>query len=288
MHVYTVGTHTPDGKSAIEITHDRAFSSAELEALVCEVLPDAARRHVAELAEKERKRGQVPPELFDVCFIPQIRFSHLYKAVVDLLIERHGFARLVYTATLSVFSLPDLSVRGDSAGDPDGDDRLQALLSDALAAGGLPVVTAEQRDAQEEAKIQVLTPIRRARRAQRAVDRMKATGHNPFKTEDEQLVIEILSLLAEREIAAEERVALEELLPPVLENRPEPADLAASWAGYPELRALAAVLTGEPYDPDAPVESEEEPAEVAEDGVSEPEEAVEEAVAPEEAPSESV
>src|SRR5208283_1349559 len=100
MQVYTVGYKSADGTKAIEITHERLISPAELEALVREVLPDAARRHIEALADKERKRGQVPPELFDLCFIPHVTFNHLYKHVVDLLIQRHGFQRLEYTATM--------------------------------------------------------------------------------------------------------------------------------------------------------------------------------------------
>jgi hypothetical protein len=255
MQVYTIGYKSTDGTKALEITHDRQLSSAELEALVCDVLPDAARRHIAALAEKERKRGQIPEAIFETCFIPHVTFNHLYKHVADLLVERHGFQHLIYTATLTVFAVPDLLVRGDAAGDPDGDDALQERLSDAMEKAGLPVVTMDGREVQEEAKIQALTPIRRERRAQRAVARFKATGHNPFLSEDVALVSVILSQLAERPLAEAETTAMEELLPPLLEQRLSPEQLGQAFLDKPELVDLAAVLGVHPV-VEEPVEEE--------------------------------
>jgi len=281
MQVYTIGYKSTDGTKVLEITHDRRLTSAELEALVCDVLPDAARRHIAALAEKEHKRGQIPEEIFETCFIPRVTFNHLYKHVADLLVERHGFQHLVYTATLTVFAVPDLLVRGDAAGDPDGDDALQGRLSDAMAKAGLPVVTMEGRDAQEEAKIQVLTPIRRERRAQRAVARFKATAHNPFLSEDVDLVSVILSQLAERPLVEAETAALEELLPPLLEQRLSPEQLGQAFLGKPDLLELAAVLGIYPV-PEEPKEDER-----GEDGLQNEETAPEEGN-PQEAVSEDV
>lgn len=280
MQVYTIGYKSTDGTKVLEITHDRQLTSAELEALVSDVLPDAARRHIAVLAEKERKRGQIPEEIFETCFIPRVTFNHLYKHVADLLVERHGFQKLTYAASLTVFAVPDLLVRGDASGDPDGDDALQERLSDAMAKAGLPVVTIEGRDAQEEAKLQVLTPIRRERRAQRAVARFKATGHNPFLTEDIDLVSVILSQLAERPLAEAETAALQERLPPLLEQRLSPEQLGQAFLGKLELIELAAVLgvypaPEEPIEKDEPQNEETAPEEII------PEEAVSEDVATE-------
>lgn len=256
MQVYTIGYKSTDGTKVLEITHDRLLTPAELEALVCDVLPDAARLHIAALAEKERKRGQIPEEIFETCFIPRVTFNHLYKHVADLLVQRHGFQHLTYTASLTVFAIPDLLVRGDAAGDPDGDDALQQRLSDAMEKAGLPVVTMEGRDAQEEAKIQILTPIRRERRAQRAVARFKTTGHNPFLSEDVELVSVILSQLADRPLAEAETAALEEMLPPLLEQRLAPEQLGQAFVEKTELVELAAVLGVHPA-PEEPVEAEE-------------------------------
>ena len=294
MQVYTIGYKSTDGTKVLEITHDRQLTSAELEALVCDVLPDAARRHIAALAEKERKRGQIPEEIFETCFIPRVTFNHLYKHVADLLVERHGFQHLTYAAALTVFAVPDLLVRGDASGDPDGDDALQERLSDAMAKAGLPVVTMEGRDAQEEAKIQVLSPIRRERRAQRAVARFKATGHNPFLTEDMDLVSVILSQLAERPLAEAETAALQELLPPLLEQRLSPEQLGQAFLDKLELVDLAAVLGVHPA-PEEPAPEEPAPEElVAEETADEEpqdaepknEETAPEEIIPEEAVSE--
>jgi len=277
MFVYTVGYKSVDGAKVIEITHDRQISPAELEALVSQVLPEAARKHIAALADKERKRGQVPDDLFDACFIPHITFNHVYKHVVELLIERHGFKRLEYAASLTVFSVPDLLVRGDAAGDPDGDDDLQARLSEVLAQAGLPVETAEEREAHEEAKIAALAPIRRERRAQRAVARFKATGHNPFKTEDVLLVKEMLSQLAERPLDEAEAARLDEILPALLEveTAPVPDDLAQQFLAYEDTQALAVLLGAElpqeAPEESLPQESADEPQSLAEeDGTDEP------------------
>jgi len=261
MHVYTIGYKSADGTKVIEVTHDWLMNRDQVEALVRDVLPDAARLHMAALAEKERKRGQVPDDLFDVCFIPRVNFNHVYKHVVDLLIERHGFRKLEYAASLTVFSIPDLLVRGDAAGDPDGDEALQERLSDAMAQAGLPVVTMEQRDAQEEAKIEALAPIRRVRRAERAVARFRSSGHNPFRTEDPRLVQEVLSQLAGRPLDEAEASALTELLPPLLETEehPEPGDLGLAFLSRPELHALALLLGVEPPQPEPESEPEPEP-----------------------------
>lgn len=244
MQVYTIGYKSADGTKYIEITHERLMTGDEIEALVRDVLPDAARAQMAALAEKERKRGQVPDHLFDVCFIPRITFNHLYQHVVELLIARHGFKRLDYAAGLTVFSIPDLLVRGDAAGDPDGDDSLQERLNDTLAQAGLPVVTMDERDAQEQAKLEVLAPLRRERRAERAVARFRASGHNPFRTEDPLLVMEILKTMAGRPLDETETRILAEILPPILEAevRPEIEDLGRAFLAYPELAELAAVL----------------------------------------------
>jgi hypothetical protein len=242
MQVYTIGYKSTDVAKAIEITHDRLFSKAELEALVCDVLPDAARRHIAALADKERKRGQIPDELFDSCFIPHVTFNHVYMDVVELLIERHGFQRLAYTAEVSVFAIPDLLVRGDAAGDPDGDEDLQNKLSDALANAGLPVVSLEGREAQEEGKLDNLAPIRRERRAQRSVARFKATGHNPLRTEDVELAKVVLSQLAERALEDGELTALGEIWSGLGEELPSLEDLVGWFQARPALQALAALL----------------------------------------------
>jgi hypothetical protein len=266
MQVYTIGYKSTDGTKALEITHERLFTTAELEALVCEVLPDAARRHVEALAEKERKRGQIPTELFDICFIPRVTFNHVYKHVVDLLVERHGFQHLTYAASLAVFAIPDLLVRGDAAGDPDGDDALQERLSDAMAKAGLPVVTIEGREAQEEAKIQVLTPIRRERRAQRAVARFKSTGHNPFLSEDVDLVCVILSQLSDRQLTGVETAALEDLLPPLLEERQTPEQLGQAFLNRAELVDLAAVLGVYPEPVEEPLSEAQNEETASEEG----------------------
>lgn len=242
MQVYTIGYKSTDVAKAIEITHDRLFSKEELEALVCDVLPDAARRHIDALADKERKRGQIPDELFDSCFIPHVTFNHVYKDVVELLIERHGFQRLVYTAEVSVFSIPDLLVRGDAAGDPDGDDELQNKLSDALANAGLPVVTMEGREAQEEGKLDNLAPIRRERRAQRSVARFKATGHNPLRTEDVELAKVVLTQLAERSLEDGELAALGEIWSSLGEELPSLEELVGWFQARPALQSLADLL----------------------------------------------
>lgn len=277
MQVYTIGFKSPDGAKAVELTHERMLTQSQLEAMVQDVLPDAARAHIAAQAEKERKRGQVPEELFETCFIPRLHFNHVYLHVVELLIQRHGFQRLQYTASVSVFSVPDLLVKGDAAGDPDGDDALQARLSDALAAAGLPVETIEQRDAHEEAKIEALTPIRRERRSQRAVERYQATGHNPFRTEDLLLAQSILSHLAGRPLGEGETAVLEEILPPVLEEGATPDSLGRLFLTRPELHELAVVLGAE-----LPV-AEAEPVAVAENKETAPEEAVSESQASEDA-----
>jgi|GEM_PF-2106972 len=242
MHIYTIGYTLPDGGKRFELTHDANLSQEQLNGIVFGLLPEAARLHVLHQADKERKRAELPEELFQEQFIPRVRFPDLLPIVIDLLIERHGFKKIVYTGRFEVFAVPDLLVRGDAAGDPDGNDELQGQINDVLAAGGLPVVTQEERDAHEDRKIAIMTPIRRQRRAARSLPRMLNSGHNGFKTEDVELVVAILKELAEREVREEEYRALVALLPPVLETTPHPFFIMQAMRPHAELEELLVVM----------------------------------------------
>lgn len=248
MHIYSIGYTTTEGVGdKIRLTHERSITPVELDSMVADVFPDAAREHIARQKEKERSRTQLPPDLFEQHFIPHVRFMDVYKRVVELLIERHGFELLKYTATYQAFGLPDLMVKGDWAGDPAGNDALQGELSLALQMAGLPVVNVAKREAQEDAKQAAIAPIRMARRAERAVARMRQSGYNPLKTIDPDLAMAVMAAAAERPLSEDESAALKDCLPDLLDREPPVEELLSSLAANPVLTELALVF--QPYFP---------------------------------------
>lgn len=83
MHFYKVGYWTSDGEAAIGLYHEQAFAPEAFEALVHEA--------VAEIVTREKRP------------LAHFPFAWIYDDVASLLVARHGFGRIEYTAEFEIY-----------------------------------------------------------------------------------------------------------------------------------------------------------------------------------------
>jgi hypothetical protein len=245
MNAYSIGYGSYEDSGRVELLHDAVFDDAALEAMVLDVLPEAARRHI----DAERARhAELSDHVDDLePFEPQAKFENIYSLVADLLVERHGFRKLDYAAQFSVFGWADLLVRGDWAGDGGGSDR-QKAMTEALARAGLAVLSREEKDARDEASRAARAEARRNRRVRRAVARFEKDGTDPFSgvEDDADLAAAIVARLVGRPLTDAEAAVLSGALPDALAAVAErgfgAVQIGEMWAGRPGLEEVACTL----------------------------------------------